>query len=246
MAGEFLRELKRGTEPLNYGREVVASMAARHWADLRTEELRVLDVGLGSAEDILNAAAAVKAQKTVLCGLESYAPNVEAARKKGIEVLALNVERQPFPFPDGHFNLVLANQVLEHTKEIFWIFSEVSRVLAPGGAAIVGVPNLASLHSRAMLLLGLQPSPIEVLGPHVRGFTKGGFIRFVTAGGYFEVAEVRGSNFYPFPAPLAKPMARLFPTFAVSLFFLCKRTAKAGRFIQVLDENFFETEYFRG
>jgi SAM-dependent methyltransferase len=246
MGDEFFRRLKRGTEPLNYGREIVAAMAAAHCAGLGGEELRVLDVGLGSAEDILNVARSVKAPKLALCGLDSHAPNAERARVKGIDVRVLDVERQIFPFPDAHFHIVLANQVLEHTKEIFWTFSEIGRVLLPGGAAIVGVPNLASLHSRAMLLFGMQPSPIEVMGPHVRGFTEGGFIRFATAGGFFEVAGVKGSNFYPFPAQLAKPLSRLFPTLSVSLFFLCVRTAKQGRFLEVLDDNFFETEFFRG
>jgi len=243
---ELFRNLKRGTEYLNYGRDVIASLAAEHCAGLGSEELRVLDIGLGNAEDILNVSGKVKAGKVSLYGLDSHPPNVERAREKGIEVCALDVERQSFPFPNAHFHLVLANQVLEHTKEIFWIISEVSRVLVPGGAALVGVPNLASLHSRSMLFLGMQPSPIEVLGPHVRGFTKGGFIRFVTAGGYFEVKRVRGSNFYPFPAWAAKPLARFFPSHSVSLFFLCVRTAKAGSFIHVLDERFFETEFFKG
>lgn len=246
MVVDFFRKLKRGTENLNYGRDLVACMAAKHCAGLGARELRVLDIGLGNAEDLLNVAEKLRPLGASLCGLESYAPNVQRAREKGIDVRALDVERQSFPFPDAHFHVVLANQVLEHTKEIFWILSEVSRVLVPGGAVIVGVPNLASLHSRAMLLVGMQPSPIEVLGPHVRGFTKGGFVRFVTAGGYFEVKEVRGSNFYPFPGWAAKPLARLIPSLSVSLFFLSVRTARAGRFISVLDEHPFETEFFKG
>jgi SAM-dependent methyltransferase len=246
MVGNLLRRLKHGTEHLNYGRDVIAAMAEEHCAGLGSAELRVLDIGLGNAEDLLSVGKKIRAPTVSLYGLESYAPNVERAREKGIDVRALDIERQAFPFPEAHFHLVLANQVVEHTKEIFWIFSEVSRVLVPGGAAIVGVPNLASLHSRVMLLLGMQPSPVEVLGPHVRGFTKGGFTRFITAGGFFEVKKVRGSNFYPFPAWAARPLARLFPTLSVSLFFLCVRTGKAGTFIQVLNDLFFETEFFKG
>jgi SAM-dependent methyltransferase len=164
----------------------------------------------------------------------------------GITVHALDAERSRFPFEGRFFDVVLANPVLEHTKEIFWIASEVSRVLKPGGAFVVGVPNLASLHSRAMLLLGLQPSPIEVLGPHVRGYTKGGLSRFLTAGGFFDLLEVRGANFYPFPPAVAKPLSRVFPTLSVSLFFRCRRTDKEGVFLDVLREHSFETEYFRG
>jgi hypothetical protein len=80
----------------------------------------------------------------------------------------------------------------------------------------------------------------------VRGFTRGGFVRFAQAGGFFSVRAVRGANFYPFPPFLARPLARALPTFAVSLFFLCARTEREGSFLQVLDEQPFETPYFRG
>ena len=242
----FLAKLKRGTEELNYGREIVAAMANRHAATLPEGPLAVLDLGLGSGADLENVRAALAPRRLRLFGLDSYEPNVRSARERGVAVASVNIEKEALPYDDASMDLVLANQVLEHTKEIFWIVSEVGRVLKPGGAFIVGVPNLASLHSRVMLLLGMLPSPIDVLGPHVRGFTKGGLTNFLTEGGFFEVAEVKGANFYPFPPAIAKLKARFAPTFAVSLFLRCRRTEKEGRFIQVLDERFFETPFFRG
>ena len=53
---------------------------------------------------------------------------------------------------------MIANQILEHTKEVFWIWHEIARVLAPQGQLILGVPNLASAHNRLLLLLGRQPT----------------------------------------------------------------------------------------
>jgi ubiquinone/menaquinone biosynthesis C-methylase UbiE len=242
----WLTKLKRGTEHLNYGRDVIAEMI-RSWAMTPPPSpARILDVGMGSGEDLLRSRDALVPMPVELYGLDSYGPNAEAAAQKGIRAVTSNVEREAFPYEDGFFHVVIANQVLEHAKEIFWIVSEISRVLAPGGLFVAGVPNLASLHSRIMLLLGMQPSPIEVLGPHVRGFTRGGFERFVCAGGYFEVTAVRGSNFYPFPAAVSRPLARAFPSMAVSLFFACLRTGKPGRFEEVLGSQFFETDYFRG
>lgn len=242
----FLAKLKAGTVELNFGREIVASLAARHAATLPPGEMAVLDVGLGTAVDLLNVREALAPRTSRLVGLDTYGPSLELAEKKGIGAFRTDVERDRFPFEDRSIDVVIANQVLEHTKEIFWVVSEISRVLRPGGALIVGVPNLASLHSRVMLALGMQPSPIEVMGPHVRGFTRGGFRRFVEAEGYFRVTEVRGANFYPLPGILARPAARALPSLAVSLFFLCRRTEKEGRFIEVLDTRFFETEYFKG
>jgi SAM-dependent methyltransferase len=242
----LLRWLKQGSVELNYGRDAVASIVKGHAASLPAGGLSVLDVGLGSAQDLMRVAAALDGRPLRLSGVESHAPSVQAARELGIEVRALDIERERLPFGDGLFDVVIANQVLEHTKELFWIFSEIARVLKPGGAFVVGVPNLASLHSRVMLLAGMQPSPVEVLGPHVRGFTKGGFVRFAQAGGFFTVRAVRGANFYPFPPLLARPLARALPTFAVSLFFLCVRTGREGSFLRVLDERNFETPYFMG
>ena len=245
MRAAFAR-LKSGTEKLNYGRDIIAGMAARHAAGLGANPLRLLDLGLGSGADLENIRAALGRRTLVLFGVDSYEPNVRAGQGRGVEVFSLDIEREPLPFDDASIHLVVANQVLEHTKEIFWIVSEAARVLEPGGAFLVGVPNLASLHSRGMLALGMQPSPIDVLGPHVRGFVKGGFRDFIQEGGFFRVVEVKGSNFYPLPEMLARPLARAFPGLAVSLFFRCLRTDRPGRFIEILDARSFETPFFKG
>lgn len=141
---------------------------------------------------------------------------------------------------------MLANQVIEHTKEVFWIFSEVSRILKSGGLFVVGVPNLASLHNRVALLFGTQPPAIRVLGPHVRGFAKGSFTEFAGCGGYFKVVEIKGSNFYPFPPWISVRLARVLPNLAVSLYFRIQRTAKRGASVEVLRDIPLDTMYFTG
>jgi SAM-dependent methyltransferase len=246
MVRRMLARLKAGTEHLNYGREVIASMVKERELGPPGAAVRVLDLGMGGGDDLINVREALAPKSVELHGIDAYAPNVEAARARGIHTHAANIERDALPFEDGAFDLVIANQVIEHTKDLFWIFSEISRVLKPEGLLVVGVPNLASLHSRVMLALGMQPSPIGLLGPHVRGFTRGGFREFVEVDGYFELIGVYGSNFYPLPPFLARPLSRMLPGFSVSLFFLCRRTGKAGRFIEVLESRFFETDYFRG
>jgi len=117
-----------------------------------------------------------------------------------------------------------------------------------GGLVIVGVPNLASLHNRIMLLLGEQPSCIEVLSSHVRGFTAPSFKRFIETDGYFNVLETRGSNFYPFPSSVSKYLSKLFPTLSVGIFFLIKRKNKNGKFFdaQRIKTRFTKTQYFSG
>jgi SAM-dependent methyltransferase len=242
----LLAKLKSGTEELNYGREIIVCMARRQACTVGVKQMRVLDLGMGSGADLENIRMALSGRKLELMGVDSYEPNLRAARERGVAVASLDLEREPLPFSTDSMDIVVANQVLEHTKEIFWIVSEAARVLKPRGAFLVGIPNLASLHSRIMLTLGMQPSLIDVLGPHVRGFTKGGFKAFIEEGGFFEVIEVRGSNFYPFPRWLARRLARVLPGFSVSLFFWIRRTERGGRFIEVLDRKFFATPYFKG
>jgi SAM-dependent methyltransferase len=212
--------------------------------------LRVLDIGLGAGKDLVNirqqCLAAFPDLKLELYGLECYPPNVEAARKEGIQVFPVNVENGTFPFEDGFFDVVLSNQILEHTKEIWWIFSEISRVVKPQGFVLSGFPNLASLHNRVALAVGLQPTCIQVFGPHVRSFTAPGFIEFIETDGYFVHEKVKGSNFYPFPPSISRALSRAFPLMSVGIFFKSQRTAKPGVFIEALKSRFFETPFYAG
>ncbi len=148
-------DLKSGTEHLNYGREIVADWAAEHCRSV-ADTPRLLDLGVGSGVDLLNVRDKV-GRKVDLFGIESYEPDIARAAEKGIEIANLNLEQDRLPYADEWFDVVIANQILEHTKEIFFIFSEVGRVLKKGGIFVVGVPNLASLHNRVALLFGLQP-----------------------------------------------------------------------------------------
>ncbi|MEZ0392709.1 MAG: class I SAM-dependent methyltransferase [Pseudobdellovibrionaceae bacterium] len=213
------------------------------------EPLRILDFGCGRGDDLGMIAENLKhhgIQKFELYGIECFAPSASESQKKGIQVSAANIESECFPYSDGFFDVVLSNQTIEHTKEIFWIFSEVSRVLKAGGLVLTGVPNLASFHNRLLLLFGRQPTSIELLGPHVRGITAPSFRQFLQTDGYFQVNEIRGGHFYPFPRILAQILSRLFPGASASLFIKAQRTRKAGLFLEVLNSRFFETPYFTG
>jgi len=49
------------------------------------------------------------------------------------------------PFADGAFGLVLATDIIEHVDDDLRALREISRVLAPGGKAIITVPAFESL-----------------------------------------------------------------------------------------------------
>jgi len=142
-------------------------------------------------------------------GIEIFDEVAARARARGVEVARLDLESEPFPWPDGSVDVVVINQVLEHLKDVWRPMSEIHRVLRPDGVAVLSVPNLASLHNRVLVACGRQPTSIRTFGPHVRGFTFGEFRAFVAHGGALEVLRARGVGFYPLPARLAGPLARL-------------------------------------
>lgn len=230
---------------LNYGRHLISEFSARAVHD-RVSPV-VLDIGAGSGTDLQLVQERVPNAR--LNALEAYPPNVETLRQKKIAVHSLNLETEAFPFADRSVDLVLANQVLEHTKEIFWICHEVTRILKDDGYFLIGVPNLASFHNRALLMLGRQPTAIQTASAHIRGFTKHDLLRFFGKcfpDGY-ELVAFGGSNFYPFPPAIAKPLAAIWGGGAVSIFLLLrKRRPYAGSFIEYPEREKLETNYFLG
>jgi ubiquinone/menaquinone biosynthesis C-methylase UbiE len=204
---------------LNYGRRVVASFLSK----IAPYE-SVLDIGAGSGRDL--AAAQRVCPSAERFAVESFPPNVQVLKSQAVKVSAANIEREALPFADESISVVMSNQTLEHVKEIFWILHEVSRVLEVGGHLIIGVPNLASLHNRFLLLLGKQPTCLQNASAHVRGYTRHDILRMfrkVFPGGY-RLEGFGGSNFYPFPPAIATPLAKLMPNQAWAIFFLLKKT----------------------
>lgn len=181
-----------------------------------------MDLGAGDGADLALAAKVCPAAERF--AIESYPPNVEKLRVRHT-VFPLDLEKDPLPFTDESVDVVLSNQVLEHVKEIFWILHQVSRVLRVGGHLVIGVPNLASLHNRLLLLCGKQPTVIQNHSAHVRGYTKHDILRLlkmIFPGGY-TLRGFGGTNFYPFPPLLAKPMARMLPNGAWGIFLLFEK-----------------------
>ncbi|MDD1661951.1 MAG: methionine biosynthesis protein MetW [Methanomicrobiales archaeon] len=230
---------------LNYGRSHVQDWCRAYFRDHAPAEVRVLDIGCSWCTDLKNIRNIATCPVTLL-GIEVNERYVPGCTQAGVTVFPINIERDDFPVGDRDLDIIILNQVLEHTKEIFFIFSEISRVLKPGGIVILGVPNLAALHNRLLLILGRQPTNIEVLGPHVRGFTISSLKKFIETGGYFQVTAVRGTHFYGLPVPLSTWLARLFPGGSASIYLLAARTEKEGRFIEVLKATPFETNFYPG
>lgn len=204
---------------LNYGRHHIrAFLCSLKLCD------SILDIGAGTGFDLLMARECHPHAR--LHAIDCHEENTQSLAGLGITVQCIDIEKQRLPFPDGSVDVVIANQILEHVKELFWIWHEISRVLPVGGSVIIGVPNLAALHNRILLAAGKHPSPLKNNSAHVRGFTRHDLLRFLEScfpQGY-RLRAFAGSNFYPFPPLLARPLAALLPDMAWGIFFLFEKT----------------------
>ena len=75
-------------------------------------------------------------------------------RQFDIEVHVLNIEKDPFPFPDNSFDLVLCMEVIEHlTYSPSQMLAETHRVLTQGGKLLITVPNAINIKRTVQLLV---------------------------------------------------------------------------------------------
>jgi arsenite methyltransferase len=97
----------------------------------------VLDVGCGAGMDSLVAAQMVGAAGSVT-GIDMTAEMTAKARRSRELMGAANVaivdgSAEQLPFDDGRFDVVISNGVIDLIPDKDAVFSEVARVLRPGG-----------------------------------------------------------------------------------------------------------------
>lgn len=114
--------------------------AVRHWLDTASPGTRVLDAGCGEGVLVDEYAGRL--------AIEGIDPNYGSDRVQTGSLTAL-------PFPDATFDRALCLDVLEHLTfdEQPRALAELFRVLKPGGALLVSIPNLAHLQSRVHFVL---------------------------------------------------------------------------------------------
>jgi SAM-dependent methyltransferase len=129
---------------------------ANPWAMGRlTPGERVLDLGSGAGTDSLIAAQMVGKHGHVT-GIDMTQEMLAKARASAAEMGATNVEfvegeAERLPFPDASFDVVISNGVIDLVPDKDAVFSELFRVLAPGGriqVADVTIQNPVSAEGR--------------------------------------------------------------------------------------------------
>jgi len=98
---------------------------------------RVLDLGSGAGTDSLVAVQMVGEQGHVT-GIDMTSAMLAKARAAAAELAVPNVEfveaeAEHLPFPDESFDVVISNGVIDLVPDKDAVFSELHRVLVPGG-----------------------------------------------------------------------------------------------------------------
>lgn len=209
--------------------------------------LNCLDIGCGGGADL--SIISRRNPQAELFGIDFGDWNSEKLKELNIKPLSVNVETQNLPFDNNSMDLIIANQVFEHTKEVFWINHEIFRCLKVGGFLFLGVPNILSLHNRILMAIGFHPTQHKLTSAHVRPFSKKDVFSFYKDIGsaFCRIDGFWGAQFYPFPKSTARILSWMFPNLSFSIFFLIQKTAEySTSFLEWPKKAQLETNYFTG
>lgn len=161
-------------------------------------------------------------------GIEIDPKMVRKAVNAGIKAKTGDLSKK-FPFKSKVFDIVSANQILEHVYNTDNFFREVNRVLKIGGYVVISTPNLSSFHSIFFILMGQQPPNIHLSDIQVGNFLRGTKIDY--PGHYkafnmaalrdlgvhygFEVEKIGGFGFYFLPSFLQDIASKLIGKYGV-------------------------------
>lgn len=160
-----------------YHESIIESSRARLMCDLlyllgkkkKIDSLRVLDVGCGKCNILLFLRYFFRDRTESLVGVnlfpleskvfvnEKIIAELFGDELGKIKYIQLDVDKEPIPFPNEYFDVVLLFDVLEHLYDPSFALGEINRVIKPEGYLCLKTPNCANLKNRLNLLLGKSP-----------------------------------------------------------------------------------------
>lgn len=145
---------------------------------------RLLEIGFGSGAMLRAAARAGWGAE----GVEISRTATEHARGQGFKVSCGDLSEAEYP--SGHFDVVIASELLEHLNDLGQVVTETARILRPGGLLWATTPNIKGLSSR---LLGLNWTAVSP--DHLHLFSQEGITSLLLSASFRRVRiDTRGVN----------------------------------------------------
>jgi ubiquinone/menaquinone biosynthesis C-methylase UbiE len=115
---------------------------------------RLVDLGCLDGKWTEKIAKIIHASEVYGVDLDEEGGHIASA--SGIHFLLADLS-SALPFDDNSVDVVHSNQVIEHLSNVDMFLQEISRILRPGGYAIISTENLASIDNILALVAGQQP-----------------------------------------------------------------------------------------
>ena len=204
----------------------------------------LLDIGCGMGALTRRIGARLGIER--LIGVDCAVDRLHVAAERGIETHALDLETGDIPVASGSVGLVTCFGVLAYLSLYDQVFAETARVLEDGGWFLFSMPNLASHQNRLAILLGYQPSQVDVSSPfrgagtlRKRPLNRQGMPPLLHAATLrcmkelldvygFDVEIARGFSPRPFQNAALRRAASYFPAWSRRFLILARKRPTAG------------------
>ncbi|HYM51197.1 MAG TPA: glycosyltransferase [Candidatus Limnocylindrales bacterium] len=147
---------------------------------------RVLDVGCGSSR--------ILGSDRSMVGLDIMAHKLRFGRRYGNPLVQGSIFS--LPFADASFDCVICSEVVEHIPPDARAFTELARVLQPGGRLILGTPDYDRWAWRALEWLYGKLAPGGYADEHITHYRRAGLQAYLQGIGFRveRIAYVGGSE----------------------------------------------------
>jgi SAM-dependent methyltransferase len=177
-----------GDKPSNF------AMFCYNYIKLDKNIKKILDLGAGHGRDsiffALNGFEEVDAIDYSAVAVEII-NKIAKEKRLPISAKVFDIKKKPLPYPDGYFDVVYSHMLLNmrfSEDELYFILSEIKRVLKPNGFNLFSVRN----HNDKFYGKGqeIEKGIYEINEFQIRFFTENDIQSLVTSEG-FEILEIK-------------------------------------------------------